>query len=132
MKILLVASILGIPFFAALGVFKMAGDVTADRPVEMRLESLSFDGERFNQSIEVSGRRSIRGEWSAKITRGDRWLCGGSGGGVYTGRVVSLAPDEWTGSSCPPLAAGDVASAAWQWTDRDGLTRGISGELVLD
>ena len=118
-------------FLLAQGAIEVANDLIYDEPVSMRLVSLEYDNGNVRQMIEVTGRDAIRGEWAAKVIRGDEFLCSGGGKSAYVNKPVKMPVNKWVGSDCPSLKPGDVLHGAWQWTDGDGITRGISGELVL-
>jgi len=121
----------GALFTFIVGAVEIGSNVVETEPVAMRLAALEYDGALIHQHVKITGRDSIRGEWAATIMRGYRRLCGGGGISNYRGMKMTLTPSEWTGSECPDIEAGDVASASWQWTDADGLVRGISGAITI-
>ena len=128
-------SFVGLGFVAFLGV-SGAADLVAPPPLGLSLEYLSFNGSDFTQEVTPTGASGIAARWAAEISRisGGRTiqLCAGDGVGIYKGTVDTYSPDDWTGDTCPPLKNGDIAEAVWTFTDSDGLTRSISGSLVLN
>ncbi len=100
-------------------------------PISLNLVDLKFEGGHFYQDIQPAGADSIRAEWAADISRGPLRLCGGGGIGNYDGTPHRFTPDDWTGDTCPPLQAGDVASATWEWRARDGYRR-LSTKIVIE
>ncbi|MCC6479989.1 MAG: hypothetical protein IT552_12365 [Sphingomonadaceae bacterium] len=115
-------------------------DVTAPPPPRAIVPvSLHWDADRreIGQLLRVEG-APINASWGASFWRAGRKLCGSGGraeypprDGVYPGDVKWLTPDRWTGSTCPPLQPGDVASANWEWLTETGAIRSASIEFKL-
>jgi len=104
-------------------------------PGALVVEELHYSDGKFTQTVSPSSGDGIPARWAAEIFRvtngATKQLCAGSGQGIYTGKTDIYNADDWTGDTCPELRSGDIAEAAWSYTDADGLTRTIIAELTL-
>lgn len=101
------------------------------KTILLTLEKLEYSDGEFRQKVIPTGAPVVKAAWTAQILRDDRPICEGHGVAPYDGTEKIMDADYWTGGVCPEILAGDVAVAAWQWTDEKGLVRTISARLII-
>lgn len=119
----------GVPMGAGLYDF---GESIVSPETSLVLEYVYYKDGMFHQKLTPKGVETIRGEWTAQISRGDRILCNGGSVAPYQGKSKVMTPDQWTGSRCPDmLLPTDTAFASWDYTDEQGIKITISKEFQL-
>lgn len=97
------------------------------------VKSLEFKDGEFHQIVVPKGTSEIRGKWSADISQGSRYICGGGDEAPYGPRAtpLTLSPDLWTDDDCSAMRNGEqyTASAVWENYDQYGNIQRVSRQF---